>query len=88
MFMVTQLIVLITSTLLLLFSLQPSWSTAIALEQDDNMNQLELPTTLNQDFLDDLPFEQRRQVLREELREGQRTSPTPQIAKRYNWLIR
>ena len=88
MFMVTQLIVLITSTLLLLFSLQPSWTAAIALEQDDNMNQLELPTALNQDFLDDLPFEQRRQVLREELREGQRTSPTPPIAKRYNWLIR
>ena len=87
--MAVQLIVLITSTLLLLGPLQPSWSpAAIALEQDENMNQLELPTTLNQDFLDDLPFEQRRQVLREELREGTQTSPSPQIPNRYNWLIR
>ena len=82
------LIALTTAALLLISPLNPSLAATTDGSPSANPNELDLPTALDEDIFDDLPFEQRRQVLREEVdRKPQQTS-TPHIPSRYNWLIR
>ncbi len=80
-----RLMVLAAIVSLLFLPLQPGWGLSY---QDSNRNDTELPIALDDDFFDDLPFEQRRQALREEVERNPNKNPTPSISKQYNLLIR
>ncbi len=57
--------------------------------QDLDFNELNLPAALaDDDSFDDLPFEQLRQALREEVERGPRNNFKPHSFKQYNFLIR
>ncbi len=69
--------------------LQPSWSTMNDTNQPLNPIETELPSALAEDdSFDDLPFEQLRQALREEVERDPSRNIRPHSPKRYNLLIR
>ena len=59
---------------LLLFPLQPAWSVERNARKITIEEQQDLPVALNTYLFEDLPFEQRRQALREEI-EGRQRQP-------------
>ena len=80
---------LATAVLLSLLFLQPSWADTIDIQQNINQRDLDLPSALaDDDSFDDLPFEQLRQALREEVERGPNKGISPRSFKRYNLLIR
>ena len=79
---------LATFIMLFLLSLQPSWAENDYPNQEFDNNQTNLPTMLDDDFFDALPFEQRRQALREEVELNPQRTPRPKNTKNYNLLIR
>jgi len=83
------LMALATAVLLSLLFLQPSWADTIDIQQNINQRDLDLPSALaDDDSFDDLPFEQLRQALREEVERGPNKGISPRSFKRYNLLIR
>ncbi len=85
------LIALASATILIIYPLQPSWAALDEPEQSYDLSDIELPSALaDDDSFDDLPFEQLRQALREEVeRDPTRNRNIPSYSsKRYNLLIR
>ncbi len=78
-----RLISLAAVVLMIILPIQPG----SAATQDATQNE-DLPAALYKDIFDDLPFEQRRQALREEVEQGSQKSLTPLPSAKYNWLIR
>ena len=65
-------LIALTAALLVIFPIHQSWAAAILLSQSSNSANLDLPSALlEDDSFDDLPFEQLRQALREEVERGQ-----------------
>ncbi len=83
-----KLIALATSlAMMFVLSFQPVIAAAeVVIEKEQG--QTELPTALDDDFFDDLPFEQRRQALRNEVEHSSRKPPSFQTPEKYNFLIR
>ena len=79
---------LAAAILLLMLPLQPTLATINDPSQETNLNNIDLPTALDEDIFGDLPFEQRRQVLREEVQSGDHKPSPSQSPQRYNFLIR
>ena len=73
--MSTRLLALTTAVLLFLVPLQPSFATMEDSQGDDSPSVLDLPRALDEDdIFDDLPFEQLRQALREEVERNPKKS--------------
>ncbi len=72
--------------------LLPLQSGLAAIEQNNqrtDLNDLDLPSALaDDDSFNDLPFEQLRQALREEVEYGPQKGISPRSFKKYNLLIR
>jgi len=86
--MLTSFLAIASATFIFLFSLQPCLAeNDLPLTNTDNSN-LDLPSALPEDLFDDLPFEQRRQALREEVEMGPRRPSSFQSPQKYNLLIR
>ncbi len=85
---IARLIAITIVFILLSFPLQPSWGTVYDSKPDNEPIDLDLPVALEDEIFDELPFAQRRQVLREEVERGPRTNRTPDNPRQYNWLIR
>ncbi len=77
-----------TLVILLLFPPQYIEASTESANQDAYSNNIDLPSALEDELFNDLPFEQRRQVLREEVEYGPRKNLTPLNPKKYNVLIR
>ncbi len=84
-----RLVALAAAALLFMLPLLPSGAALISKKNDVTIDSMDLPAALaDDDSFDDLPFEQLRQALREEVErdpQRRRNSPSP---KRYNLLIR
>ena len=85
-----RLMALAAVLLLILLPLKASWASMTNSTSFINLNQVELPAALaDDDSFNDLPFEQLRQVLREEVeREPHKNLRSLSSNKKYNWLIR
>ena len=81
------LIALTTAALLLISPLNPSLAATTDGSPSANPNELDLPTALDEDIFDDLPFEQRRQELREEVERSVQKPSSPSIPPKYSPLI-
>ncbi len=73
----------------LIFPLQPALAEMTSPNEEPLAKDVDLPTALDsEDFFDDLPFQQQRQILREEIQqEAQGLSPRFP-SRQYNLLIR
>ena len=62
-------LIAITASILLLLtvSIQPNWATTEESPLNKTTSESDLPSVLDDNFFDDLPIEQRRQALREEV---------------------
>ena len=87
--MIAHLMVLVSTILLLVLWPQCSLAEDSHDKQIDTSIDMELPSALaDDDSFNELPFEQLRQALREEVeRDPQRSIPHTS-SKKYNWLIR
>lgn len=84
-----RLIAIATSFLLMIIS--PSLPTLAATSSstiDSQSSEINLPSALDDSIFDDLPFEQRRQALRDEVERGPKKSPSTNSPQKYNLLIR
>ncbi len=80
---------LAAAVILLITPLQPSWASLDSQQQSSTTDNLNLPSALaDDDSFDDLPFEQLRQALREEVERDPSRNLRPHSPKRYNLLIR
>lgn len=86
--MLTSFVALASATIIFLLSLQPSWAESNFPKQTTDSSDIDLPTFIDEDIFDDLPFEQRRQALREEVELGSKKRKTFSDPKKYNLLIR
>ena len=88
--MTARLLAVAAATLLFFFMpLQPAWPEIDPANQMPNLDKSELPSALAEDdSFDDLPFEQLRQALREEVEMDPQRSRSHQTIRRYNLLIR
>ncbi len=88
--MPTRLMAMAAAAIFLLFPLRPAFAAMTSSEQNNAVSSIELPTAINEEaFFDDLPFQQQRQILREEVQQNSLTKPIPHIQPRqYNLLIR
>ncbi len=83
------LIALIASAVLFFVPMQPGLSALDQAEKNPKTSSLELPSALAEDdSFDDLPFDQLRQALREEVEYGPKGGVSPRSTKSYNLLIR
>ena len=84
-----RLLALAATSILLVSFIQPGWGAIDQANPSTLFNDLDLPSALAEDdSFDDLPFEQLRQALREEVEQGPRKGISPRSSKRYNFLIR
>ena len=86
-----RLLVLAAVLMLFMSPPQPSWATMDSPNQNAINSDTDLPTALDDDIfsIDDLPFEQRRQALREEVERNSQRSYKPKTnSPKYNLLIR
>ena len=84
-----RLMALAAAVLIFLGPLNPSWAEVNFTSPSINQEDLDLPSALAEDdIFDDLPFEQLRQALREEVERGPSKGVSPRSFKRYNLLIR
>ncbi|WP_320674450.1 hypothetical protein [Prochlorococcus sp. MIT 1341] len=86
--MIKYFIAIVSASILLILPLQPCFAETVFSQEEVNSINIELPSVLDDDFFEDLPFEQRRQALRDEVELDPKRSPSPQIPKKYNLLIR
>ena len=82
------LIILVAASIFFLLPLQKSFAAETYANQDDNLGNIELPTALEEELFNDLPFEQLRQSLREEINNGSPKTFSPHTPQKLNWLIR
>jgi len=84
-----RLIALAAAIILFLFAPQPGITAMEQTNQKSDLSNLDLPSALAEDdSFSDLPFEQLRQALREEVEYGPKKGLSPRSFKRYNLLIR
>ncbi|WP_320667570.1 hypothetical protein [Prochlorococcus sp. MIT 1307] len=85
-----RLMALAAAAIFFLFPLQQPGLTAIDnTTQVADLSDLDLPSALaDDDSFTDLPFEQLRQALREEVEYGPKKGLSPRSFKKYNLLIR
>ena len=84
-----RLMALAAAIILTLLPIQASWASIVNTTIFVNLNEVELPAALaDDDSFDDLPFEQLRQALREEVEYGPKKGINPRSLKKYNLLIR
>ncbi len=85
-----RLMALAAAILFFISPIQPSLAAATDFSlKESNPIELELPSALSaDDSFDDLPFEQLRQALREEVEGNPQKQRPPLTPKTYNWLIR
>ena len=87
--MSAKLLAIITSILLLFSAGASSWATPEYKPNSSSVDDLDLPTALSEDdSFNDLPFEQLRQALREEVERDPTKEFQPSSPKTYNFLIR
>ncbi len=80
---------LAAAAILFLSPLSPSLAAMDNHPSNTDINNLELPSALAEDdSFNDLPFEQLRQALREEVEYGPKKGISPRSLKKYNLLIR
>ena len=88
--MSARLIIIAVATAIIFFV--PLHSSLAAIDQSNqspDLNDLDLPSALaDDDSFNDLPFEQLRQALREEVEYGDQKGLSPRSFKKYNLLIR
>ena len=83
------LIAFSTAIILFLLSPQPGLTATGQTNQNTDLSDLDLPSALaDDDSFNDLPFEQLRQALRDEVEYGPKKGLSPRSFKRYNLLIR
>ena len=83
------LMALATAVIFFLLAPQPGLTAIDQTNQNSDLSDLDLPSALAEDdSFNDLPFEQLRQALREEVEYGPRKGISPRSFKRYNLLIR
>ncbi len=83
----SRLLAIFITVLIFFLSLDPALVSAA---QGQDQSKTTLPSALNEDIFDDLPFEQRRQALRDEVARGS-YKPKPfskKSLRQYNLLIR
>ena len=84
-----RLMVLAAAAIIFLSPLSPGLTAMDSNNQNTDINNLELPSALAEDdSFNDLPFEQLRQALREEVEYGPKKGISPRSFKKYNLLIR
>ncbi len=87
--MPARLIALLTAGIIFLMAPQTGLTANEQANQNPELSELELPSALaDDDSFNDLPFEQLRQALREEVEYGPQKGLSPRSFKRYNLLIR
>tara|TARA_Y100001968_G_C19012296_1_gene551177 strand:- start:310 stop:573 length:264 start_codon:yes stop_codon:yes gene_type:complete len=87
--MINRHIILIFTPLLILCTAQPIWSYSTNKLQSLPINAENLPSALAEDdSFNELPFEQLRQALREEVERDPKKYHRPLSTKKYNLLIR
>ena len=87
--MLIHLTTLALAALLVLMPFQQSLALENSSENNFSSENTELPSALSEDdSFNDLPFEQLRQALREEVEYGPQKGRSPRSTKRYNLLIR
>ncbi len=83
------LIALTVASIIFFLPLQPGLTATNNTSSSKSLNDLDLPAALSDDdSFGDLPFEQLRQALREEVEYGPKKGISPRSTKRYNFLIR
>ena len=84
-----RLMALTFAIMLFLVPLKPGLTAIDNTNQNTDLNDLDLPSALAEDdSFTDLPFEQLRQALREEVEYGPQKGLSPRSFKKYNLLIR
>ena len=73
---------------MIMFPLQSELIAQTQFKQEIYLIDVELPAALNDDIFDDLPFEQQRQALREEIERDPQKGPRKHSPQKYNFLIR
>ena len=87
--MCARLIAFTAAAIIFFVPLQPGLTAIDQTNQNTDIDSLELPSALaDDDSFNDLPFEQLRQALREEVEYGPKKGLSPRSFKRYNLLIR
>ncbi len=77
-----------SAVFLLIVPFQPNLAEVASPQPEANSINVDLPSVLDDDFFEDLPFEQRRQALRDEVELGPKRPPSTSNPKKYNLLIR
>ena len=84
-----RLLALAAAAIIFLVPLSPGFADANNTNQNMDIDNLDLPSALTEDdSFNDLPFEQLRQALREEVEYGPKQGINPRSLKKYNLLIR
>ena len=84
-----RLLALAAATIVFLVPLSSGFAAMNDIKQNMDRNELDLPSALTEDdSFNDLPFEQLKQALREEVEYGPKKGLSPRSFKRYNLLIR
>lgn len=86
--MPAKFIALAAAVILFILPLQLYAAAVADANQETNSNKPDIPSALDDTFLDDLPFAQRRQILREEIQTGSNTNFPLSTSQKYNLLIR
>ncbi len=84
-----RLFALAAVALIIFLPLQPNWAATDESNRSNNPKEIDLPAALSEDdSFNDLPFEQLRQALREEVEPNPNRSAPPRSYKQYDLLIR
>ena len=84
-----RLMALAAAAILLLSTQQPCLAAADQTKLNTDLSDLDLPSALTEDdSFNDLPFEQLKQALRDEVEYGPKQGMSPRSFKKYNLLIR
>ena len=82
-------LILAAALLIVIFFTQPCFAASDSEQTIEKITSIDLPEALaDDDSFTDLPFEQLRQALREEVEHGPKKGLSPRSFKRYNLLIR
>ena len=84
-----RLMALAAAVIIFVLPLSPGLAAMDNANQNTDISELDLPSALTEDdSFSDLPFEQLRQALREEVEYGPKKGISPRSFKKYNLLIR
>ena len=84
-----RLIAFATAAILLLIPAQPGLTSVDQAQNNTGLSDLDLPSALAEDdSFNELPFEQLKQALRDEVEHDPKKSISPRSFKKYNLLIR